>query len=309
LPLAAAPRVQQESSMRPLPLAAVSLALAFACEHGHDDDEPEGPVEIAFEARVGDQPFACDQSYTGLGSDGAAVTPEDFRFFVYDVRLVTVDGTEYAVTLDDDGEFQGGGVALLDFEDGSGACTRGTPGRHTTLKGTLGPVPRHGGSHDLAGIRFTIGVPPAQNHADPTTLPAPLDDTTLAGNSGHIFFTAWGRFGASDPYSLGVDVGSTGCSGDAMAGEEVSCTRPNRAEIALAGFDPASSTVIVDWGALFAGLALTTPPAECEQSSGETTCACDSSEPEQLCQSLLAPLGLEWDSGAPGGAQTLFRVL
>lgn len=297
--------------MRSSPFVALSLALAFACEHGHEGDEPEGPVEIAFEARVGDQPFACGQSYTGLGSDGAAVTPEDFRFYVHDVRLVTVDGTEYPVTLTDDGEYQGDGVALLDFEDGSGACANGTPGRHTTLKGTIGPVPRHGGSHDLAGIRFTIGVPPDQNHADLTTQPAPLNDTTMAWtwNFGHIFFSAWGRFGEADPYSLGVHVGSTGCSGDATAGEAVSCTRPNRAEIALAGFDPAHSTVVVDWAALFSDLALATPPPECEQSDGETSCACHSFAPEELCQSLFTPLGLDWSSGASDGAQTLFRVL
>ncbi|HEY8378760.1 MAG TPA: MbnP family copper-binding protein [Nannocystis sp.] len=298
--------------MRPHHLAALSFPLLFACEHGHED-EPEGPVEIHFEARVADQPFACGQSYTGLGSDGATVTPQDFRFYVYDVHLITVDGAEYPVTLTDDGKFQGGGVALLDFEDGSGACTNGTPETHTTLKGAIGPMPRHGGSHGFAGIRFTIGVPPDLNHADPTLLPAPLNDTTLSWtwNFGHIFLAAWGEFGSGDQaYPLGIHLGSTGCTGDAMAGETVTCTRSNRPEIALAGFDPESSTVVVDWAALFADLALTSPPAECGQSEdGETTCACHTMHPEALCRTLMTPLGLDWQSGESSAMQSLFRVL
>lgn len=298
--------------MRPLHLAALALPLLFACEHGHDE-EPEGPVEIRFEARVAGQPFACGQSYTGLGSDGAAVTPQDFRFYVYDVHLVTVDGAEYPVTLTDDGNFQGGGVALLDFEDGTGACTNGTPKTHTTLKGTIGAMPRHGGDgHELAGIRFTIGLPPDLNHADPTTLPAPLNDTTLSWtwNFGHIFLSAWGEFGSGDQtYPLGLHLGSTDCSGDAMAGETVTCARSNRPQIALAGFDPESSTVIVDWAALFTDLALTAPPAECEQSSGETNCACHSMHPEALCRALFPRLGLDWQTGDSGAMQSLFRVL
>lgn len=296
------------SMLRRLHLAALlSLPFALACESSEHDDL-EGPVEIAFEARVADLPFACGQDYTGLGSDGAGGTPQDFRFYVHDVRLVTVDGDEYPVTLADDGEFQGGGVALLDFEDGTGACKNGTPERHTTLKGTVAPQPRHGG-HGFAGVRFKIGVPQDLNHQDLTTQPAPLNDTTMSWtwNLGHIFFSAWGLFG-TDPYALGVHLGSTGCTGDAMAGEIVSCTNPNRPEIALAGFDPDSSTIIVDWGAMFSGFALATPSAECEQSDGETSCACHSFGPEQLCQDLFTPLGLDWDSGAGAGAQALFRV-
>jgi uncharacterized repeat protein (TIGR04052 family) len=150
-------------------------------------------------------------------------------------------------------------------------------------------------------------MPEEQNHADLTTLPAPLNDTTMSWtwNAGHIFFAAWGVFGGAAPFDLGVHVGSTGCTGDAVAGEVVACSNANRPEIALAGFDHDTSTIVVDWGALFADLSLTAPSAACDVAS---SCACHSFDPEPLCTPLFAPLGLEWSSGKNVASQSLFRV-
>lgn len=295
----------------PLRLLALSTLALLACEDDHGGGFVDEPVEIAFEARVAELPFACGQNYTGLGSDGSGATPQDFRFYVYDVRLVTDAGEEHPVDLDDDGVHQGGGVALLDFEDGSGACTNGTAETYTTLKGTVRAQPRHGdGEAGYSEIRFRIGVPEEQNHADLTTLPAPLNDTTLSWswNAGHIFFSAWGVFGGAAPFDLGVHVGSTGCEGDATAGAVVSCSNANRPEIALAGFDHDSSKIVVDWGALFADLKLATPPDLCEVVDGETSCACHSFDPGPLCTTLFTPLGLDWSNGKTIAGQSLFRV-
>jgi uncharacterized repeat protein (TIGR04052 family) len=153
-------------------------------------------------------------------------------------------------------------------------------------------------------------MPAEQNHADLTTLPAPLNDTTMSWtwNAGHIFFAAWGVFGGDAPFDLGVHVGSTGCTGDAVAGEVVACTNANRPEIALAGFDHDTSTIVVDWGALFADLSLAAPPAACMTVEGETSCACHSFGPEPLCAPLFAPLGLDWSNGDNVAGQSLFRV-
>jgi uncharacterized repeat protein (TIGR04052 family) len=292
-------------------LLAVSALALLACEGDHDDGFVDEAVEIAFEARVADLPFACGQTYTGLGADAGSGTPQDFRFYVYDVRLVTAAGAEHPVDLDDDGVYQGGGVAMLDFEDGTGACNNGTAELHTTLKGTVRAQPRHGsGEAGFSEIRFRIGMPAEQNHADLTTLPAPLNDTTMSWtwNAGHIFFAAWGVFGGDAPFDLGVHVGSTGCTGDAVAGEVVACTNANRPEIALAGFDHDTSTIVVDWGALFTDLSLAAPPTACMTVEGETSCACHSFGPEPLCAPLFAPLGLDWANGDNVAGQSLFRV-
>jgi len=293
-------------------LAASALAL-LACEDDHGGGFVDEAVEIAFEARVADLPFACGQTYSGLGNDAGSGTPQDFRFYVYDVRLVTDAGAEHPIDLDDDGVYQGAGVAMLDFEDGTGACNNGTAELHTTLKGTVRAQPRHGsdsGEAGFSGIRFRIGMPAEQNHADLTTLPAPLNDTTMSWtwNAGHIFFAAWGVFGGDAPFDVGVHVGSTGCTGDAVAGEVVACTNGNRPEIALAGFDHDTSTIVVDWGALFADLSLAAPAAACTAVGGETSCACHSFGPELLCAPLFAPLGLDWSSGDNVAGQSLFRV-
>lgn len=294
----------------PCLLALAALAL-LACEDDHNTFEDEA-IEIAFEARVADLPFACGQDYGGLGSDAATGTPQDFRFYVHDVRLVTDAGAEHPVDLADDGVYQGGGVAMLDFEDGTGACTNGTAELHTTLKGTVRAQPRHGeaGESPYSEIRFKIGVPTEQNHADLTTLPAPLNDTTMSWswNAGHIFFAAWGVFGGDAPFDLGVHVGSTGCEGDAMTGEVVSCSKQNLPEIALAGFDHDTSTIVVDWGALFGELPLAAPPEACETKDGETSCACHSFGPAPLCTPLFSPLGLDWTSGDGMSGQSMFRI-
>lgn len=286
------------------------VACLVACEDDHGGFTDEA-IEIAFEARVGDLPFACGESYTGLGSDGAGATPQDLRFYVHDVRLVTDDGEEHPVDLEDDGVYQGGGAAMLDFEDGSGACTNGTAELHTTLKGTVRAQARHGGGEEgYSEIRFRIGIPEDQNHADLTTLPAPLNDTTMSWswNAGHIFFAAWGVFGGDSPFPIGVHVGSTGCMGDAMLGEVVSCSKANRPEIALAGFDHDTSTIVVDWGALFADFSVAAPPAACEEVEGETSCGCHSFGPGPLCSPFFTALGLDWSSGKVAAGQSIFRV-
>lgn len=298
--------------MHPLrSIPAIALCL-LACDHSDDDGFVEERVTIVFDARVAGEPFECGRDYAGLGADKATGTPQDLRFFVHDVRLVAEDGAEHPVDIEDDGDYQGGGVALLDFEDGSGGCINGSNAIHTTVTGTVRAAPRHGGGsvNHFNGLRFRIGIPEDINHADLTTQPSPINDTTMSWswNAGHIFFAAWGVFGGDAPYAAGVHVGSTGCEGDAVAGEVVACTNANRPEVVLEGFDLDANTVVVDWGALWSGLPLAAPSADCEEHDGETSCACHSFGPEALCTDLFAPLGLDWRSGAGASGQSVFRV-
>jgi uncharacterized repeat protein (TIGR04052 family) len=299
--------------MRPLRiLAPLALCLLTSCDDHDDGGFVEERVTISFDARVGGEPFVCGKDYAGLGADGATGTPQDFRFFVHDVRLIAEDGAEHPVDIEDDGDYQGGGVALLDFENGTGGCLNGSNSIHTNITGTVRAAPRHGGGYvnEFVGLRFRVGVPEDLNHGDLTTLPSPLNDTTMSWswNAGHIFFSAWGMFGGDAPYPAGVHVGSIGCTGDAVAGEVVSCTNPNRPEIALDGFDLDANTVVVDWGAVWAQLPLAAPSADCEEHDGETSCGCHSFGPESLCAKMFAPLGLDWTSGADASGQSVFRV-
>ena len=80
-------------------------------------------VSLRFRAVVDGAPFACGNSY--LDAAGVRFTPADLRAFVQDVSLLRADGAEQPVVLDVRPPWQEGTVALIDFEDGSGACAAG----------------------------------------------------------------------------------------------------------------------------------------------------------------------------------------
>ena len=147
-------------------------------QHDHPDAsapdaEPDaGPmaVTIAFAAEVGGTPFACGQTYAGLGTTAAAYVGTDFRFYVHDVRLMMhgdAGPVEVPVTLDAN-DFQADGVALLDFETGGTGCQMGSTSTHTAITGTV-PAGAYG------GIAFKVGIPFAKNHLDVATAAPPLN--------------------------------------------------------------------------------------------------------------------------------------
>jgi hypothetical protein len=171
----------------------------------------DGTVELFFRPEVGGSYFSCGETYQ-FGKKG--LSPADFHFLVFDVRLVTADGAEHAVEIVDEPPFQQDGWALLDFADGMSPCVS-DPTLNKTIKGT---VEWDGEAADFTGVRFRLGAPP------------------LSGGPS-IFFQA-----ASTEASV-VLSGAT-CS---AAG---SCEGPNRPAIALDGFDVATSVIAVDWGVL-----------------------------------------------------------
>ena len=111
-------------------LAAVALLIA-RCLCGED------AVSIRFRAVVGDRELACGRSYAGLGATKSTITPQDFRFYVHNARLVDEAGREVEIDLRQDGKWQLDDVALLDFEDASGACSNGTPETNRGIVGTV----------------------------------------------------------------------------------------------------------------------------------------------------------------------------
>jgi uncharacterized repeat protein (TIGR04052 family) len=210
-------------------------------------------VTIRFKARVGSVDFACGMTYANQGTTGVTVEPSDFRFYVQDLALVTADGGEVPVQIDDRAPWQAPEVALLDFEDGTHACA-GTPEMNDRI---TGKVPQ--GTY--VGVAFTNGVPIALNHADPTTLPAPLQVAALQWSwlIGYRFMKAELVEVLDDDADAGtiagvgfLHSGSAACSGAPGIGM-VSCAMSNRNRVRLSGFDPATGVIVADIGAIFTG--------------------------------------------------------
>lgn len=286
---------------------AVLIAMVAACgENGPavtpdaappQPDADLGPrdIEIRFAPKVGTAPFACGQTYAAMGDEATTITPRDFRIYVSDVNLIAADGSKVPLDLTQDGTWQYQDVALLDFEDFTGGCADGTPETNTVLRGK---VPA--GTYD--GISFTIGIPPAMNHVDLTSLPAPLNLSGLwwGWGFGHIFMAVVTHTeitaptpGTNDHY---VHVGSTECTGDPEMGETVECAKPNRPYIELRGFDPTAEAITADFGAVIAKSKLATS-AGCHSFSEDT------------CAYPFDYVGLNWFTGSQTPTtQKLFRI-
>lgn len=238
------------------------------------------PVDIPFELRFGEEPIGCAQAAGGF-------TLTDLRFYVYDVELGSEDGF-VPLELPPDPPWQGDGVALLDFEDGTGDCANGTPGVRTVLHGRAPP-----GSY--TGLRFRIGVPESLNHADPLAATPPLHDTSMHWHwtSGYRFLRA-GIASADDGFW--IHLGSTRCEGTVT--DIKGCKASNRPKVELPDYAAGEDLVIIDLESLFAGVDLADgEPGDC--SSGPT---------ESACEAPFAALGLDFATGEVLRSATPFRA-
>lgn len=289
-------------------LLATSLALSAllaACASAPTASGTQ-PVTLNFAAEVLGQPFQCGQRYTGIGSTGSTVTPSDFRFYVSEVHLLTAGGEAVPVQLAQDGVWQFQNVALLDFENGAGVCRNGTTGMNTQVRGT---VPA--GSY--TGVRFTLGVPFALNHGDPTVAPSPLNSTAMFWNwqGGYKFLKfdttssglspekpgAAGPQGPTTRYS--VHLGSTVCAAASRTSAPSACQNPNRVVVAFPDFDPGRHTVVADIGRVLA-------QANVDVNAPQTSPGCMSFPGDADCPPVMGALGLPFDSQPAPGPQQLF---
>lgn len=255
-------------------------------------------VEIPFTAEVDGQPFACGQSYTGLGSAGTSAQMLDYRLYVSNPVATAADGTRVPLVLTQDGIWQNGQTALLDFEDGVTSCTNGTPQMNTTLRGTLP-------DGDYKGLEFEIGVPFEQNHLDPALSPSPLNVTGMFWNwrGGYKFvkieFAPEG--GTADTNAWTLHLGSTGCeSSDKTVAPTAACANPNVMQISLPDFDLASGSVVIDPAPVVAGADLTT-------NVPDTSAGCMSNPNDPDCNTVLPRLGLTFND-FPAEAQQLVTM-
>lgn len=266
---------------RPLLLALAAVAPFAVSACGGESD-----FTIDFAARAGSEEVSCGASFPGLGT-GGAVRLRDFRLYVSNVRLVDADGAEVPLTLEDDGVWQQGGVALLDFEDGSAECgDSGTAETRTQIVGTaeIG---------EARGLRFTVGVPFAQNHFDSATAPSPLNLSTMFWNwRGGYKFMRIDLRDESNQNNFNIHLGATACmAATPVEAPAAPCGRPNRVEVSLDDFDPAAGTVILDLAGLLSGVDTSTntnmtPPG----------CMSAPSDPND-CTPVFGNLGLDFSSG------------
>ena len=293
-----------------LRLTAPALALvAASCAAPGPAPEAASPVTIRFAAEFAGKPFACGQSYT-LGTPAVAATPTDLRLYVSEVSLLRADGTAVPVALDTDNRWQANGVALLDFEDGTGPCAAGgSAATNTALRGT---VPA--GSY--AGLRFTVGVPVAQNHQDATVAGAPLNVTAMFWNwqNGYKFlkadFAVPGAHmhgaarvaapGHSPGQGYALHIGSTQCAAAAPTQPGTDCRNPNRMAVTLAGFEAARDTVVLD-------LAPVLSRTDLRRNTAGTPPGCMSFPNDPECRLVMPPLGLAY-ADAPAAPQVAFTA-
>jgi uncharacterized repeat protein (TIGR04052 family) len=302
---------------------ALSIALlsTLAACGGGGDDTPAAPavttqsVTLDFDIVAGTTPVRCGTAVSALGVGSVAAQPKDLRFYVSAIRLLKADGSETALTLgaNDDWNYSSGAdsVSLIDVEDATGSCptTTGTSATNTRVTGT---VP----TGTYTGVKFVMGVPFALNHTNTATATKPLDVAAMAWSwqSGRKFAKVEvtdpdGATGTWTAKTFNFHLGSTGCVGNPANGETVNCVAPNRAEVRLVSFNPDTQKIALDVRAMLAGEDITVNAA------GAAGCMSGGTDPE--CDTLFTSLDIGWladgtGSGLPlsgGTSQTLFKAL
>ncbi|WP_265276347.1 MbnP family copper-binding protein [Nostoc sp. KVJ3] len=262
-------------------------------------------VTIKFNAKVGKQPFECGKTYN-LGKPPTKITPSDFRFYVSDVALINLNGKAVPLTLTQDGKWQYQNVALLDFENKSGACGNGTV---ETNYQVIGTVPKG----NYQGLQLTLGVPFNLNHADSVTAPSPLNLTSLWWNwlFGYKFLridlenqtlqsSATKHREQGNTVGFPIHLGSTGCQAIDGSQKPSSCSNPNTSKVVFSKFDPNKNVVIADLAALVANTNLAVNQANSPP-------GCMSSPDDADCTGIMANFGLPF-GGKPASSQKFFRV-
>ena len=196
-----------------------------------------------------------------------------------------------------DGAFQSADVALVDFENKTGACDNGTAQTNKVIRGKV-PFGKY------KGVAFTIGVPPSLNHTDVATAPTPLNLTGMNWSwaMGRIFVVSGMRAdtgstdGGAPSNDHFVHVGSTGCTGNPADGGVATCAKPNRPTFRFPTFRPNANVITLDLRQLMKDQNLATVMNGCHSFGAAS------------CEKPFGHLGLSFETGQPTGAQTVFSV-
>jgi uncharacterized repeat protein (TIGR04052 family) len=304
-------RISSDATGRVASTLALTLALA-ACSESRaerlpvDGGSDAGDVDVdtpnftlRFRAMAGDALAKCGEAYAAFGESGTDVAELlDLRFYVHDVALKNADGAFVPMAIVDEAPWQSSGVALLDFEDATGACANGTEATRHFITGVLP-------EGEYTGVRFTVGVPFDLNHLDVTLAPSPLNLTRLYWNwrGGYVFLRVDLQTvpeGEALPAGFHVHLGSTGCTSDAAnVAPEEECMNPNRPTITLEEFDPAHDVVVLDVAAMLEGVDLSF-------NTEGSALGCMSAPTDPECLVPMTRLGLPFGEAEP--AMRAFRV-
>lgn len=262
-------------------------------------------VTLQFAAEANGQALSCDAALTGLGTSAARGQLRDFRFYVHNVRLIKADNSEVSLTLDGN-EWQSNGVTLLDFQDRADNCAGSAKPIHTSVTGNVT-------EGEYIGVAFTVGLPESLNHQNQTAAASPMNIASLfwSWQAGYKFmrFDVAPTGGITRPTddtftqtTFNFHLGSTDCTGLPQNQEAVTCSRINRPDIRLNGFNPNTQQIVLDYGALISEIDIT------QDISGGPGCM--SGVSDQECQSMFTQLGLDFAAGTPSAAlsQTVFSV-
>jgi uncharacterized repeat protein (TIGR04052 family) len=253
----------------------VFLVLTAACS------SERIPVTFEFVATWDGRPIQCDTAGTGL---------TDLRLLVSNLRLTDSTGKEHALAMIDDGRWQQAGVALIDLENGTGNCLNGSLPSNSSIRAVAD-------ESDIAGLRFTVGVPFKANHANPLLAQPPLDDAAMHWHwrSGYKFLRAGIR---TETDSFWIHLGSTGCEGTVQ--KITGCRYSNRVDVDLPRFRPRTDRIEIDMSALFRQVDLT----------DGLRSDCSSGPAETACKGPFAALGLQLDGDdrEQPRRQSVFRV-
>lgn len=249
------------------------MLLATSCSKPYLD------LKIPFLATWGGEIIQCTDSGIALS---------DLRFYVSALELVDAGGNAHSLELHADIPWQQPDLALIDLENGQGACMNGTSDTFAYLVGSVPPG-------EYRGLRFTVGVPFDRNHSNPLKAPAPLDDPAMHWHwrSGYKFI----RAGIKTPKDgFWIHVGSAGCEG--TVGNIRGCRFPNRVTVELSEYVPNSDSISVDLKAFFEGIDI---------GDGESS-DCSSGPAESVCVSPFAAIGIDFDRGKSLGHQRVFSI-
>ncbi|MED5373712.1 MAG: MbnP family copper-binding protein [Myxococcota bacterium] len=256
-------------------------------------------LTLEFAATVGGEPVSCATAYS-VGSGEATAQLADARFFISGVELQNADGEWVAMDLEQDGKWQVHDIALMDFEDGSGACAdSGNADLNSQIVGSIA-------EGDYSGLRFVVGVPFEHNHLDNATADAPLNSPGMfwSWQGGYKFVRVDWSVQGETVLRSNMHVGSTGCTSDAATSPPTEeCSNPNRATVELSGFDPETQVVSVDLAELVADLDLGADTADTPPG-----CMSAPSEPDD-CGPIWESLGMDFSTGlcvSDCGAQSVF---
>ncbi|NJR14819.1 MAG: metallo-mystery pair system four-Cys motif protein [Calothrix sp. CSU_2_0] len=286
----------------------------FSLWHYHTSQQANAAstqeVTIKFAAKVGNQPFSCGSNYK-LGKPATTVTPLDFRFYISDISLIDNKNKSIPLTLNQDGKWQYQNVALIDFENKTGACANGTV---ETRDIVVGRIPQG----KYKAIKFTLGLPENLNHEDSTLAPSPLNLTSLWWNwqfgykFARIDFAHSAKSQPTETHqhkngekekgnAFFIHLGSTGCQAETSSQKPATkCTYPNTTIINLTNFEPNKNTIDVDIAKLVTNTNLT-------QNQANTAPGCMSEPNDKDCTGIMAGFGIPF-GGQTSVKQTFFSV-